>query len=151
MVRRAIAAALVAVALGTLLAGCQQQPPGSYTRTLAQSDVAAWTKQAVAAAHASSSSTTKLNAFETCRTDTGYFATKFQWRTITNIDVPASDQTAATRAIETAFEHASWKLSMPQGLVSLTGPGDHKRHGLITVQTAGATQLAISVVSGCYS
>jgi hypothetical protein len=150
MVRRAIAATLMAIVLGCGLAGCQQAGPGSFTRTVAQADVAAWTKGAVEAAHPSNSAT-KLSAFETCRSNTAYFATTFQWRTITNVDVSASDQPAATRAIEAAFERANWKLSLPGGLVTLTGPDDQKRRGLITIQTAGPTQLAISVVSPCYT
>jgi hypothetical protein len=149
MVGRAIAAVCIAVAIGCSVAGCQSTPAGSFTRTLAQADVAAWTRQVVAAA-GSSGSVTKLNAFDTCRSDTGLFPTSSQWRTVTYADVQGNDQTAATRAIESAMEHARWKLTTPRGVVMLTGPNDQKRRGLIIIQSGGPSQLAISVISPCY-
>jgi len=149
MIRRAIVAAAIATALALGLVGCQQLSSGSFTRTRAQVDVAAWTRQAVQASHASGSAT-KLSAFDTCRSDTGYFATTSQWRTITDIRAPGADPTAATRAIEEAFESAHWKLAMSHGLVTLTGPDDQRLRGLITIQPAGPSELAISVISPCY-
>ncbi|HEX4057486.1 MAG TPA: hypothetical protein VHX87_04105 [Galbitalea sp.] len=148
---RVISAFAVSLVLVGSLAGCQATGPGSFTRSEAQTDVAKWTTLAVRAVGSpATTSQTKLNAFEACRSDHGFFTTTLQWRTITNIDVPASRQVAVTRVIEKAFEQAGWRASTPQGFVTLTGPDNEKRRGAILIQTAGATQLAISVVSPCY-
>jgi hypothetical protein len=152
MGRRVVAAVALALVIAISLAGCQAVTKGSMTRTLAQSDVAAWTRQAVAATSEPPPSTiTKLNAFDACRSDTAYFSTSFQWRTITNIDVPLARQAAATRAIASAFELRHWRAVSSAGLLTITGPTTSKLRGLITVQTAGSSQLAISVVSPCYT
>jgi hypothetical protein len=132
------------------LTGCQAAA-GSFTRTLATADVANWTRQAVdAVTSPPPSASTKLDAFETCRSDTGFFTMSYQWRTITNVGVPLARQSAATRAIENSFEAGGWTVSHPGGLVSLAGPKAGKLKGLITIQTAGDSQLSISVVSPCY-
>jgi hypothetical protein len=145
--------ALILVAVLLLcLTGCQTVSAGSFTRTLARADVASWTRQAVDAVKSPPpAGSTKSDAFETCRSDNGYFTTLYQWRTITNVDVPLAQQPAATRAIEKSFQSRGWTVSHPTGLVSLAGPRAAKRRGLITIQTAGDSQLAISVISPCYS
>ena len=151
MTRRSkLALALVGVVAVGCLAGCQATTPGSVTRAVAQADAAKWTKQAVNAT-ASRAATTKTNGFEACRSDSGYFTTSYEWRTITDIAVSSSHQAAATAAIAAAFARSGWKVSRPGGLVTLQGGGTGRRTGLITVQTAGPTGLAITVKSGCYA
>ncbi|HEX4444684.1 MAG TPA: hypothetical protein VHZ81_14030 [Galbitalea sp.] len=150
--RSSLALAVVgALALGSL-AGCQATTPGSFTRALAQADTAKWTKQAVnAAASSAPTATTKLSGFEACRSDTGFFTTSDEWRTITDIAVSSAQQEAATAAIAGAFTKSGWTETRPRGLVTLKGGATGKRKGLITVQTAGPTALAITVESGCYA
>ena len=133
-----------------LLTACQATAPGSFTGAVAQADAAKWTKQAVRAA-ASPAATTKLNGFEACRSDTGFFTTTSEWRRITDIAVSLSQQDAAIDAIAAAFTKSGWTETRPRGLVTLQGGGSGKRRGLITVQTAGPTALAITVKSGCYA
>jgi hypothetical protein len=146
MTRRArlLAAALAIVAVAGLT-GCQAA--GSFTRVAAEADTARWTTDAVRAA-GSPDSTTKLSAFEACRSDAGFFTTTYEWRKITNVSVPQASQPKETAAIASAFVAIGWRESEPRGLVTLTGTG--KRKGLITVQTAGSSALAIKVLSPCY-
>jgi hypothetical protein len=142
---------LVLAALVLLcLTGCQAAPAGAFTRTVARADVATWTRQAIRAA-SSPRASTKSDAFETCRSDAGFFTTSYEWRTITNLAVPLSDQKAATDAIEHSFEASGWAVSRPTGIVAIAGPKGSKLKGLITIQTAGDSQLAIAVMSPCYS
>jgi hypothetical protein len=150
MTRRApfVLAGILLIAAGALT-GCQAA--GSFTRANAQADAATWTKSVVAASGSpASAATTKFNGFEACRTDRGFFTTTSQWRTVTDIAMPLSHQPASTTAIARSFVASGWKESRPRGLVTLKGGGGQRR-GLITVQTAGPTGLAITVESGCYA
>lgn len=143
---------ILAAVLLLCLTGCQTVSAGTFTRTLARADVASWTGQSINAVKSPPPQVSiKSDAFETCRSDSGYFTTSYQWRTITYAGVPLAHQAAATTAIENSFESRGWTVSHTLGLVSLTGPRGKKLKGLITIQTAGDSQLAISVVSPCYS
>jgi hypothetical protein len=139
--------AVVALAL-LALTGCQAGP-GSFSRAAAKADVEAWTHGAQKAA-GSAAATTKSDGYETCRTDSGLFTMRFQWRTITNLAVGASDQSAVTADISKAFSADDWTEKDEPGLVTLAGPKSAKRRGLIQIQTAGDSQLSISVISPCY-
>jgi hypothetical protein len=143
---RILAAALAIVAI-TGLTGCQAA--GSFTRVAAEADTATWTAQAVKAAGSPApAATTKLSAFEACRSDAGFFTTTYEWRTITNVAVPLASQPQASAAIVASFEASGWRASGPNRFISLTGTG--KRKGLITLQSAGDSALAITVKSPCY-
>jgi hypothetical protein len=151
--RPAVAFALAAAAavLLSCLTGCQATGPGSFARPAAQADVAAWTLDAIRAVGSPApAATTKLSGFETCRTDTGYFATSTQWRTITDVAVPLARQAAATSAIETAFTAKGWHTARSSGLVTMAGPSGERRKGLIKIQTAGSSELEVAVMSPCY-
>ncbi len=147
------AAPVVACAAVVLLAltGCQAHPSG-FGREQAQSDAAVWTAEAVHAA-GSPTTTTRSDGYETCRTDTGFFTSTFQWRTITWLGVAASAQSAATRSIAAAFSADGWvaqKSTGVDGLVSLAGPKDADRPGVVRIETGGPTQLSVTVISPCY-
>lgn len=151
MRNRVAMAAALAVLLTVGLAGCSAPAPGSFTRDQARADTAAWTKQAVGTVSSPPpASQTKVDDFQTCRTDSGYFTTSFQWRTVTNIAVPRARQRAAARAIESSFESSNWTATESGGLLTLAGPDGEKQKGVITVQTAGVSELSIAVVSPCY-
>jgi len=139
---------LSALALGGL-SGCQAVAPGGFTRATAQADVAGWTHDAQKAL-GSPAASIRANDFETCRTDHSYFSTSFEWRTITNLSVPAARQAAAIRTLASAFVASGWVRSNPDGLVTLTGPTDARRRGLIRVEYGGASTLVLSVLSPCY-
>jgi hypothetical protein len=151
MARRVLVATAIAVVVALLVAGCQATGPGAFTRSDAQADVARWTAQAEdAISDPAPTAQPTLNAFDVCRSDQGYFATTYQWRTVTTIDVPAARQAGAIRAIETAFTGHQWRATVSRGIVALTGPRSAKRRGFITLQTDGASQLSIAVISPCY-
>lgn len=151
--RPAVAFSLAAAAAVLLvgLTGCQAIAPGSFARPAAQADVTAWTRDAIKAVGSPApSATTKLSGFETCRTDTGYFATSTQWRTITDVAVAQARQAAATSAIETAFRAKGWKTTRSSAFVTIAGPSGERRKGLIKIQTAGSSLLEVAVMSPCY-
>ena len=150
MAVRRILVGVVAIVVITMLAGCSEAS-ASFNRPQAQADVSQWTSQATAAVSSASAPRTTVSGFETCRTDNGFFTTTFQWRTGTVVAVVQSRQAAATAAIVNAFAGNGWKVSVKLGLTTLSGPGDAKRKGLVQVQTAGPTGLAIQVISPCYS
>jgi hypothetical protein len=147
--KRAVAVGAIAVLALLLLAGCQSVPPGTFVRAQAQADVAGWTHDARDAAGSPVARTT-ADGYETCRTDTAYFSTSFQWRTITNLSVSASRQAAATSAISAAFVKNGWVETKSSGLVTLAGPHDASRRGILRIETAGSSQLAVSAISPCY-
>jgi hypothetical protein len=140
---------LVALALAGL-SGCQAEGSGGFTRAGAQTDVDRWTRQAEAAL-GSPTASIRASGFETCRTDHSYFTTSFEWRTITNLSVPAAQQSAAISTVSAVFAANGWVRSTPGGLVTLTGPTTQRRRGLIRLETGGASTLVIAVLSACYS
>jgi hypothetical protein len=146
---RAVAVGVIAALALLLLSGCQATAPGTFVRADARADAAHWTRDAVTAV-GGQKATTKADGFETCRTDTGYFTTTSQWRTITFVSIPASRQPAAESEISAAFVREGWVASHPQGLLMLVGPDAGKRHGLIRAESGGGAQLAITVISPCY-
>jgi hypothetical protein len=148
-VRRKLVA-IVAVVVITVLAGCSAVS-ASFNRPEAQADVSQWTGQAVRAVESASAPRTTVSGFEICRTDSGFFTTSNQWRTGTDVAVAQSRQAAATEAIVNAFAGNGWKVSVSRGLTTLSGPGSAKRKGLVQIQTAGPTGLAIQVISPCYA
>jgi hypothetical protein len=148
MGKRAVSAVAVAALALAMLSGCEAKP-GAFVRSSAQADVAAWTQDARSAI-GSPVATVKFDGFQTCRTDTGYFATRFQWHTVTNLAVPASRQTAEVAAISRSFAAMGWRPKSAAGIVTITGPAAAARRGIVLVQTAGATQLAVAVTSPCY-
>jgi hypothetical protein len=149
---RRVAAAFASAAVVLLaLTGCQAQPTG-FGRPQAQSDAAAWTTEAVHAAGAPTT-TTRSDGYETCRTDTGFFTSTFQWRTITWLAIPSSTQPAATRAIRAAFTDDGWAAQKSTGvasLVVLAGPRDADRRGVVRIETGGPAELSVTVISPCY-
>ena len=149
---RALLLAAVTIVVAGVLSGCQSGPSPTSPRALAQAATKAWTRDAVhAVASPAPKTITKSDAFEICRTDHGYFTTSSQWRRITDISVPLSRQAAATAAIRRAFEADSWAASRSAGITTLVGPVGAKGKGLITVQTAGESQLVVVVISPCYA
>jgi hypothetical protein len=146
--KRAIPIVATAGLVLALLTGCQAKP-GTFVRADAQADVAGWTRSAEKAADSPTASTI-ANGYETCRTDTGYFTTSFQWRTITNLRIAASQQGAATAAISAAFAADGWAAKTSAGVVTLTGPKSATRRGVVRIETAGGSELAVSVISPCY-
>jgi hypothetical protein len=148
VIKRAVPVAAVGALALLVLTGCQPTP-GAFVRTAAQADVAAWTRQAEAAAGAPAAST-RSDGYEACRTDTGLFIMRFQWRTITDLAVAQSNQSAVTSDIAAAFDSHGWAEKDSPGLVTLTGPKSAKRRGVVGIQTAGDSQLSISIISPCY-
>jgi hypothetical protein len=149
MGRRAIAVGAMAVLALSLLSGCQAVAPGTFVRAEAVADAALWTRDAVRAA-GSPSASTRADGYETCRTDSAYFTTTFQWRTITYLGVAASRQSDTISAIAAAFGRSGWHATSSRGAVTLTGPSGPSHRGVIRVEPAGSSNLALSVISPCY-
>jgi hypothetical protein len=147
--KRALPVAAVAAVILFALAGCQATP-GAFLRASAQADVVAWTKTAESAA-GSPTATIRFDGYEKCRTDNGFFTMTFQWRTITDLAVASSEQSSVTADISREFSADGWAVKAAQGLVTITGPTSDSHRGLVQIQTAGDSQLAVSVTSPCYS
>jgi hypothetical protein len=142
---------LASIGVVAALAGCASAPAASFGRPQAQADVSRWTAEALRAVGSATAPRTTVNGFEACRTDNGFFTTTFQWRTGTEVAVAQPGQAVATAAIVTAFERAGWKVSVSRGFTTLSGPGGARRRGVVQVQTAGPSGLAIEVISPCYA
>jgi hypothetical protein len=145
----AVAVLLVALALASL-SGCSAVTSGGFTSADARTAVAAWTHEAETTL-GSPTASVRASGYETCRTDHGFFTTSWEWRTITNLSVPAASQTSAISTVSTAFTASGWVRSNPRGLVTLTGPTNERRRGLVHIETGGASTLVIWVISPCYS
>jgi hypothetical protein len=148
---RRIGAVAAAIVLIASLAGCAPASAASLGRAKAITDVSMWTRLATAAVSSPpAATTTKFNAFESCRNDNGYIKTSSQWRTITNLAVPSAHQAAATTAIARAFAAKGWKVTTRSSITTVTGPIGSRHKGMIVVETGGKSLLYISVVSPCY-
>jgi hypothetical protein len=146
---RVLGATITAFLLLVALAGCQASP-GTFTRSDAIAATSAWTRDA-ATAIGSPVSTAVSAGSENCRTDKGYLVTHFQWRTITDLGVPKTRQRAAIATIASMLAKAGWSGSTTSAIVTLTGPAGAKRHGIVRLESAGESQLAVAVTSPCYS
>jgi hypothetical protein len=155
MGKRAGTVGAIAVLSLLLLTGCQALKPAGFTQADARSDTARWTSDAVgalgAARFGSPPTNTKADGYETCRTDTSFFTTTSEWRTITDLGVAVSKQDAATASISAAFVRAGWVASIADGVHSLKGPHGAKRMGVIRIESGGGAELTIIVISPCYS
>jgi hypothetical protein len=150
VVLRSYSAIVLAALALVSLSGCQAVTSGGFTRVSAQADVDGWTHEAEIALK-SPTAGVRASGYETCRTDRGFFTTSWEWRTITNLSVPAARQSAAISTLTAAFTATGWTRSNPAGLVTLTGPTGERRRGLIRLENGGASTLIISVISPCYS
>jgi hypothetical protein len=150
MQKRVPAAILTAALTVVSVAGCQSITPGTLTRTQAQTDVAAWTRDAETAL-GSPTSAVRFDGYETCRSDHGYFTTSSEWRTVTSLGVPRPRQSAAISTLSAAFVGRTWSTATSSTLVRLSGPKGARHLGLIEIERGGAATLVITVISPCYS
>ena len=142
------AATAVGVAAILVLAGCSA--PTRYNRTDAQADVATWVHDVKASA-APRHSAVKANYFISCDADHAYFVTTWQWRTVSELTVPKSQQADAISAIKSAFEASRWKSETNGDVLTLTGPQTDDGRAQIIVQPDDQSGLSVVVTSACYS
>jgi hypothetical protein len=149
MHKRVFAAAAVALAALSVLAGCQAKS-GAFTRSDAIASVATWTRSAESAAGSPRGAAVSAGS-ENCRSDTGFLVTHFQWRTITDLAIPRGKQATAIAAITKAFADAGWSARTKAEIVSMSGPKDAKRRGIVRLESGGDSRLSVAVTSPCFS
>ena len=145
-------AAVLALALGATLTGCQGARVG--TGSVQRADVDAWATDVLNASGAASASQLAYDEYP-CPTDPGVFKTTKQWRHVSRVEV--TSEASAVAAIERAFTAKTWKATRSGGRAAgynLRLKRAHGRdHGVIQVTGTGSGStpaLTVTATSACF-